>query len=318
MKKFLLAATLGLGLATTQSAPVLAADVVIGVPNWPSVRVTAHVLKVALEENLGLEVELQNGTNPIIFEGMDAGSMHVHPEVWLPNQSNLHNKFVKENKTVLSNPAGVAGDQAMCVTKGTADRTGIVNLSELSDPDMAKNFDTDGDGKGEIWIGGAGWASTNVEKIRAKSYGYNETMQLKEMDESLALAEVDAAVAGNDNIVFFCYTPHHMFALHDLVVLKEPAHDPAKWNVKQPTDGADWLDVSEAGVAWDTAYLHIHYAASLESSHPEAAKMLGNAKFDTNTISQMTYAVVVEERDPADFAKEWVANNGDAVDSWLN
>ena len=318
MKKFLLAATLGLGLATTQSAPVLAADVVIGVPNWPSVRVTAHVLKVALEENLGLEVELQNGTNPIIFEGMDAGSMHVHPEVWLPNQSNLHNKFVKENKTVLSNPADVAGDQAMCVTKGTADRTGIVNLSELSDPDMAKNFDTDGDGKGEIWIGGAGWASTNVEKIRAKSYGYNETMQLKEMGESLALAEVDAAVAGNDNIVFFCYTPHHMFALHDLVVLKEPAHDPAKWNVKQPTDGADWLDVSEAGVAWDTAYLHIHYAASLESSHPEAAKMLGNAKFDTNTISQMTYAVVVEERDPADFAKEWVANNGDAVDSWLN
>lgn len=318
MKKFLSAATLGLGLAAAQSAPVLAADVVIGVPNWPSVRVTAHVLKVALEENLGLEVELQNGTNPIIFEGMDAGSMHVHPEVWLPNQSNLHNKFVKENKTVRSNPAGVAGDQAMCVTKGTADRTGIVNLSELSDPDMAKNFDTDGDGKGEIWIGGAGWASTNVEKIRAKSYGYAETMQLKEMDESLALAEVDAAVAGNKNIVFFCYTPHHMFALHDLVTLKEPAHDPAKWNVKQPTDGADWLEVSEAGVAWDTAYLHIHYAASLEASHPEAAKMLGNANFDTDTISQMTYAVVVEKQDPAVFAKNWVANNGDAVDSWMN
>ena len=219
-----------------------AADVVIGVPNWPSVRVTAHVLKVALEDNLGLEVELQNGTNPVVFEAMDAGSMHVHPEVWLPNQTNLHNKYVKDNKTVRINPNGVAGDQAMCVTKGTADRTGINELAELSNPDMAKNFDTDGDGKGEIWIGAAGWASTNVEKIRAKSYGYNETMQLKEMDESLALAEVDAAVAGNKNIVFFCYTPHHMFALHDLVILKEPKHDPAKWNVKQPTDGADWLE----------------------------------------------------------------------------
>jgi ABC-type proline/glycine betaine transport system substrate-binding protein len=32
----------------------------------------------------------------------------------------------------------------------------------------------------------------------------------------------------------------------------------------------------------------------------------------------MTYAVVVEKRDPAEFAKEWVANNGDTVDSWLN
>jgi len=237
--------------------------------------------------------------------------------VWLPNQTNLHNKYVKDNKTVRINPNGVAGDQAMCVTKGTADRTGINELAELSNPDMAKNFDTDGDGKGEIWIGAAGWASTNVEKIRAKSYGYNETMQLKEMDESLALAEVDAAVAGNKNIVFFCYTPHHMFALHDLVILKEPKHDPAKWNVKQPTDGADWLEVSEAGVAWDTAYLHIHYAASLEASHPEAAKLLGSAKFDTDTISQMTYAVVVEKQDPAVFAKDWVGKNGDAVDSWL-
>jgi glycine betaine/proline transport system substrate-binding protein len=294
-----------------------AADLVIGVPNWPSVRVTAHVLKVAIEENLGLEVELQNGTNPVVFEAMDSGSMHVHPEVWLPNQTNLHNKFVKTNKSVRMNPNGVAGDQAMCVTKSTASRTGISKLSELSNPDMAKNFDTDGDGKGEIWIGASGWASTNVEKIRAKSYGYNETMKLKEMDESLALAEVDAAVEGNKNIVFFCYTPHHMFALHELVILKEPAHDPSKWKVKQPTEGADWLEVSEAGVAWDTAYLHIHYASGLESSNPQAAKLLGNAKFDTDTISQMTYAVVVEKKDPGAFAKDWVGKNGDKVDSWL-
>ena len=33
-----------------------------------------------------------------------------------------------------------------------------------------------------------------------------------------------------------------MFALHDLVILEEPKDDPAKWNVKQPTDGADWLE----------------------------------------------------------------------------
>jgi len=99
-----------------------AADVVIGVPNWPSVLATAHVLKVAMEENLGLEVELQNGTNPVVFEAMDTGAMHVHPEVWLPNQTNLNDKFVKTKGTVRMNPNGVAGDQAMCVTKGTVER----------------------------------------------------------------------------------------------------------------------------------------------------------------------------------------------------
>ncbi|MGI9374153.1 MAG: glycine betaine ABC transporter substrate-binding protein [Hyphomicrobiales bacterium] len=313
--KLLAGACVAAGLSFGTAAQ--AADVVIGVPNWPSVRVTAHVLKVVMEDNLGLEVELQNGTNPVVFEAMDSGAMHVHPEVWMPNQVNLNNKFVKEKKTVKMNPNGVAGDQAMCVTKGTAERTGIVNLSELSNPDMAKNFDTDGDGKGEIWIGAAGWASTNVEKIRAKSYGFSETMKLKEMDETLALAEVDNAVAQKKNIVFFCYTPHHMFALHDLVILKEPAYDEAKWKVIQPTDDPEWLEKSEAPVAWNTAYLHIHFAAALEEKNPAAAKLLSQVKLDTDTVSAMTYALVVEKQDPAEFAKKWVGENSSTVDSWL-
>ena len=310
--------SVGVAAMLGAAVPVQAADVIIGVPNWPSVRVTAHVLKVVMEDNLGLEVELQNGTNPVVFEAMDSGAMHVHPEVWLPNQANLNNKFVNEKKSVKVNPNGVAGDQAMCVTKGTAERTGIAELSDLTNPDMAKNFDTDGDGKGEIWIGAAGWASTNVEKIRAKSYGYSETMQLKEMDETLALAEVDNAVAQKKNIVFFCYTPHHMFALHELVILKEPKYEEAKWNVIQPTDDPEWLEKSEAGVAWNTAYLHIHYAAKLESDQPDAAALLSKVKLDTDTVSAMTYALVVEKQDPEAFAKKWVSENGSLVDSWLN
>lgn len=294
-----------------------AADVVIGVPNWPSVLVTAHVLKVAMEDNLGLEVELQSATNPVVFEAMDSGSMHVHPEVWLPNQTNLNDKYVGDKKTVRMNPNGVAGDQAMCVTKGTAERTGIVNLTDLTDPEMAKNFDSDGDGKGEIWIGAAGWASTNIEKIRAKSYGYDATMSLKEMDETLALAEVDSAVNKDENIAFFCYTPHHMFALHELVILKEPAHDEAQWKVIQPTDDPEWLSKSEAGVAWSTAFLHIHYATSLETDQPEAAAMLSKVSLDTDVVSAMTYALVVEKQDPAEFAAKWVADNAETVDGWL-
>ena len=305
------------GSVLSYGAAAQAADVVIGVPNWPSVLATAHVLKVAMEENLGLEVELQNGTNPVVFEAMDTGAMHVHPEVWLPNQANLNDKFVADKGSVRMNPNGVAGDQAMCVTKGTAERTGISELSDLTDPDMAKKFDTDGDGQGEIWIGASGWASTNVEKIRAKSYGYDATMTLKEMDESLALAEVDNAVAQDKDIVFFCYTPHHMFALHDLVILKEPAYDEAKWNVIQPTDDPEWLEKSDAAVAWNTAQLHIHYASVLETDQPEAAAMLANVKFDTDTISAMTFALVVEEQDPAEFAAKWVAENASTVDSWL-
>jgi glycine betaine/proline transport system substrate-binding protein len=307
----LVAASVGLSSVAT------AADVVIGVPNWPSVAATASILKVVIEDNFGLEVELQNATNPVVFEAMDSGSMHIHPEVWLPNQSNLNNTFVNEKKTVIQAPGGVAAFQGMCVTKGTAERTGIKSISDLSDPDMAKNFDTDGDGKGEVWIGASGWASTNVEKVRAKSYGYDETMNLMEMDESVAMAGVDNAVAKGDDSVFFCYTPHHLFALHELVILEEPAYDASKWKMVQPTDDPNWLEVSSTPVAWDLAYLHIHYAVSLKDAHPTVADMLQNVQFTTDQISAMTYALVVDKKDANEYAKTWASENASLVDSWL-
>ena len=307
----LVAASMGM------SSIASAADVVIGVPNWPSVAATASILKVVIEDNFGLEVELQNATNPVVFEAMDSGSMDIHPEVWLPNQSNLNNTFVNQKKTVVQAPNGTPAFQGMCVTKGTADRTGIKKISDLSDPDMAKNFDADGDGKGEVWIGASGWASTSVEKVRAKSYGYDETMNLMEMDETLAMANVDAAVAKKTDLVFFCYTPNHVFALHELVILEEPAYDAAKWKMVQPTDDPNWLEVSSTPVAWDLAYLYIHYAARLKMDHPEVAAMLDNVKFTTDLVSGMTYALVVDKKDANEYAKEWTKANAKLVDSWM-
>ena len=287
-------------LAATGTAK--AADVVIGVPSWATVQVTAHILKVILEDNFGLEVELQNSTNPVIFEGMDRGSMHVHPEVWLPNQANLHDKFVKERGTVAMNPNGVPSFQGFCATRSTAENHDVTSIYDLTDPDKAALFDGDGDGMGEVWIGASGWASTNVEKIRAKSYGYDQTLTLLEMDESLALAALDAAVTADDPFVMYCYTPHHMFALHDLVILEEPSHDPSNWNVIQPTDDPDWLAKSEAGSAWDLAWLHIHFAKGLEESHPDAANLLGNVKLDVDMVSHMAYALGVENQDADAYA----------------
>lgn len=297
--------------------PVQAADIVVGSPNWVSVQATAHLIKIVLEDNLGLEVEVQNGTNPVVFEAMDKGSMHVHPEVWLPNQANLYNTYVEEKGSVVMNPNGVTAFQGICVTRHTADTLGVSKITDLTDPSVASQFDSNGDGKGEVWIGATGWASTNVEKIRAKSYGYDQTLELTEMDETLALANLDAAVQQQKPFVFFCYTPHHMFSLHDLVVLEEPAHDPDKWVVFQPTDDPNWLENSSAGVAWKDANLHIHYAKALEESNPEAAAVLSKIKLNTDQVSAFVFKAVVEKASLADIAREFVDNNPGVIDEWL-
>ena len=117
--------------------------------------------------------------------------------------------------------------------------------------------------------------------------------------------------------VGFCYTPHYVFVLHDLAILTEPAYDAAGWNVIQPTDDPAWLEKSSAGMAWDTAYLHLHYAKAIEEAHPGVAAIFRNMKLDTDTVSAMTYALVIDKKDPLEYAKEWVAENEDAVLSWM-
>lgn len=315
LKKTLTAALVAAGIGASSVAT--AAEVVIGVPNWPSVAAAANILKVVIEDNLGLEVELQNATNPIVFEAMDSGAMHAHPEVWMPNQQNLHNTFVKDKGTVAMNPNGVAAFQGMCVPKFLADKHGIKSIDDLTNPDVAALFDTDGDGKGEIWIGAPGWASTNIEKIRAKSYGYDQTFELTESDETLAYANLDNAIKAKKPWAGFCYTPHYVFVLHDMQILEEPPYDASKWKVVQPTDDPAWLEVSTAPTAWDTAYLHVHYAKSIAKEQPEVAKLFHNMKVTTDDVSDWTFALVIDKKDPAEYAKEWVKNNEDLVLGWL-
>ncbi len=305
------------GILLFSAAPSRAADVVIGVPAWSSANATAHLIKEVLEKRLDLEVGLVEATNEEIFAGMDQGTIHVHPEVWLPNHLALHNKYIIGRKSVVMSDKAVPAEQGMCVTKRTVEQTGIRSIADLTDGEKVKVFDTDGDGLGELWIGDRTWTSTRIEKVRARSYGYDRTMQLLEASETVAMAAVDAAVAVDRPIAFYCYAPHHVFALHDIVVLDEPPHDPRHWKIVEPDDDPDWLAHSDAKVAWATSFIHISFAKTLQDSQPRAARLLSSIKLDVDTVSAMTYAIVVDGIDPADFARQWAADNAARIDAWL-
>jgi glycine betaine/proline transport system substrate-binding protein len=304
-------------VASCLAGPAMSADVVIGVPNWPSVTVTAKILQNAIESNLGLEVELQNGTNAIIFEAMDAGSIQIMPEVWLPNQQNLVDQFVTQKGSVTISARSAAAFQGMCADKATSEKYNITSIDDLTRPDVAALLDRDGNGKGDLWIGVTGWQSTNVEKIRAQSYGYAQTMDLRESDDTIAYAEMDAIVKAGGPWVGFCYSPHYAFALQNLVRLKEPAYNEAMWNVAQPDQDPDWLNNSDAAVAWPPLSIHVAYATALKNEFPAMAAMLENVQLTTAQLSEMTFALVVEKRDVDEYAREWIAKNEDLVLRWF-
>lgn len=291
-----------------------AADIVIGIPGWAQAGFHANVLKVVLEDNLGLEVELQNGNNAIIWEGMENGNIHVHPDVWLPNQMSFYDKY---KDSVVVNGNGIESIASMCVDTASGEEHNITSITDLTNPDIAKLLDTNGDGRGELWVGGTGHASTNVEKVRAKSYGYDQTLDLVEMDDTVAFAARDAQLAKGGTYVGLCWNPHSMWSQHELTRLEEPPHNPDTWNVIQPGDDPDWLAKSNADSAWAGRKFQIVYAKELETSQPDAASVLANFGMTEEDIVTYVGKIENDKEDPAAVAREWVEAHPEVVDGWL-
>ncbi|MGH6861818.1 MAG: glycine betaine ABC transporter substrate-binding protein [Phyllobacterium sp.] len=294
-----------------------AADLAIAMPNWPSGQVTANIIKVGLEENLQLTVDVREMGTMTAFAGLAAGDVDVHPEVWLPNLKSLTGKYAGKDGPVRIAAFGVPAWQGICATRQTVEKTGIRTIADLLDVKKTAALDTDGDGRGELWIGAQTWSSTPIERIRANSYGYAKTLRLLEMPEEMGMAAVDAAAATDRPIVFACYSPHVVFKLHDIVKLEEPKYDPSRWHVILPADEPGWLAKSHASVGWDTARFHIAYAKALATRKPEIAAFLERIDFTPEEITEMSYAVDVDRVAPADYAKIWVGRHADRIAEWL-
>lgn len=291
-----------------------AADMVIAMPNWPSGQATANILKVGIEKKFGLQAEVQELGTLNAFVGLETGEVDVHPEVWRPNLDSLIKKYADEKKVVEIAKHGVAAWEGLCATPDAV-ADGIKDVADLEDPAKTALLDTDGDGHGEVWIGATTWSSTGVERVRANSYGYSANVTLVEAEEDVGMAAVDAAVATGRPMVFACYAPHHVFELHKIARLTEPAYDEAKWKIV-PASDPDWIKKSSAPVAWPATTFHIAYATAFAKKHPDVAAFLEQVDFTPEEVTEMTYALQVERQKPLDFAKKWVDSHQSRIDGW--
>ncbi len=312
-----LAASFGLLLASAGAG--FAADVTMPDPNYATATAVMNVIKAAAEEELGLEVATVTTTAvPVIWEAMarNNGEIDIWPDVWLPNQQGLVDKYVGGAGAVKLASNGYKAVQGYCITKAASD-AGVKNVTDLTDPEKAKLFDANGDGKGEIWIGAPGWQSTNIEKVRARDYGFADLFDLQTTDEAVATASLDKAAKANKPWIGYCYGPHQNFALYDISLLDEPKHDDASFVVVQPNDDPAWFEKSKVASGYADTTVHIGYAKSLAERQPELVAALDRMSFEPKDVSQWAYEIIVNKK-PADaVAKEWIKANPDVVGKWF-
>ena len=83
-------------------------------------------------------------------------------------------------------------------------------------------------------------------------------------------------------------------------------------------DAENWLEVSEFECAGTAATVYIAYSASLEQRNPAVAAMLSRMALTGDEIGMWIQEMFENKRDPAEVAEEWIAENQDLVNSWIN
>ena len=161
-------------LAMTAAGAVTAQETInVAEPNWASGRAISALIKVIVEDRLGGVSEQVPGTNAVIFAAMDRGKgeIDVHPDVWLPNQTNFTSEYVDANGTVAMSQNNYAGRAGLCISRAFGEKHNVKTVEDLATPEIAALMDRDGDGMGDIWVGAPGWASTKANLFKVRDYG---------------------------------------------------------------------------------------------------------------------------------------------------
>jgi glycine betaine/proline transport system substrate-binding protein len=314
-KNHLIATTIVSALA----APVAAEEVKIGVPTWTGAQAIAHVLGEIVTTRIGGTVEYVPGNNATIFQAMDQGKgdIDVHPDVWLPNQEAFTKQYVDGAGTVTLSSNPYQGNQGFCVSKDFAAEMNITDIADLGRPDVAEAMDSDGNGKGEMWIGAPGWASANVNEVKVRDYGLLDFIDPIRAEEAVKTARIKDSIAKGEGYAFYCYEPHAVWYMFDVVMLTEPTYDPEKYIMVQPSDDPDWYNKSMVASKDALKEVQIAWSNSLGDRSPAIAEFFANFSLSASDVSSLAFEISANGREAGEVAAEWVEANSDRVDAML-
>ncbi|MBO6919573.1 MAG: hypothetical protein JJ858_14170 [Rhizobiaceae bacterium] len=317
--KLLKSLALSTALIAGSTTAGLSADAKVTISDltWTGAKAIGFVIQEIITGPMGMEAEIVEGMSDgsIIAAGMDKGdgSIDVYTDFWMPSRAGLWDKYIDGAATVAVNTP-YEGTQRIYVPSYMTDK--LSSIEDMKKPEVALLFDSDGNGKGEYWAGEIGWKSTKQWKVKFKSYGLDELWEAADITEAAFKGQLKAAYAKGEPALFYRWTPEAMFAEYDLSAVEEPAR--TEGCEKVDLEAEDWLEVSTFSCASSVASVYVAYSKTLETRNPAVAKMLSNIKLDPSAINAWILSINGDGLDPRDVAQEWVADNMDTVNAWIN
>ena len=250
----------------------------IGLDPYDYSTVPAYLSQIILEQE-GFEVKIEEAEIGILYQALSNQKIDAFIDVWSPN---LHKDYLEKYGETFE----IAGTLYSDMPFGMAVPKYLEDINTIQDvADHPELFDH----KVYAIEPGSGMAMTTEEMV--ETY---EMDDFKVQNSSVAamLAQVESMIKKEEAIVFNAWRPHPMFVRFDIKFLEDPLN------------------------TWKNDDVQIAVTPNLKEESPTAYKLFSNMELTLEMVEEWIMQLD-EGKLPRELAEEWVEENRETVDKWL-
>ncbi|MDY7005208.1 MAG: glycine betaine/L-proline ABC transporter substrate-binding protein ProX [Cyanobacteriota bacterium] len=289
--------------------------------NWIEELFQTNIVNIGLEK-LGYKIEKPKQIGyPAIYISVANGDLDYSTVYYQPGSNHFFENAGGEEKLEgvgILTPNGIQGYQ---IDKKTADKYNITNIEQLKDSEIAKLFDSDGDGKANLVGCNAGWSCELIINHQLQAYELQDTVEHNLGEYTILLADAITRYQQGKPIIYFAYNPHWISSVlkpgEDVVWLEVPftSFPESMKNMSEKDTSADGKNFG-----FPVLQQRIFANKKFLEANPVAKRWFELVKISIADMNAESLRIKEGEDQPEDIlrhAQEWVKNNQQEYDSWL-
>jgi glycine betaine/proline transport system substrate-binding protein len=278
--------------------------VVLNEQAWAGSTANTYIAKNVLEDQLGCEVEITKITEIPAFQAMADGKTDAVLEDW--QHTDQYEQYIDKAKTVVQGgPRGVEGHIGWFIPKFVMDEHPEFKTWEglKGKEDVFNN---------EFLGGDPSYVQKDKELIKALG------LDLKHVTAGAEPAQVarwSQAYKQEKPVLFYWYTPQYLNQQYDLAEVKLPPRTDANKDCKD--DAKEGGDPEQYKCEYDVTIINKLFSKKFADSGSPAYDVLKKMKLTNEDQELVAKAIAGDKQDPDEAAADWVKDNQDKVDEWL-
>ena len=196
-------------------------------------------------------------------------------------------------------------------------KAGVTNLGDLAKPDVAKHFDSDGDGKTDLAGCVPGWGCERVIEHQLTEYKLRDTVNHNQGAYNAVIADSIARHESGKPIVYYTWTP---FWVSGVLVPGENVQWIEVPYSSLPDGRTDNTMFNGKNLGFAVNSLRVVANNKFLKANPAAAKLFEVATLDINDVSGQNKKMRDGEDSMEDIERhvnEWIKVHQTTFDSWV-